>query len=223
MDLVPGTKAFKDQLEKLEQQEKAGTMSHLQLKQLRKLQDQQVDIDIQLFEAVRNNNEDVVVELLSQGAMPDYQEPTPSAQPAFGEWDNPTNPLSLAAQNNNLEIVMLLLHELGEYHDQFDINMTDMSNETALHKAVNNNNEDIVVELLEHGIDKTIVGGEMGHVTAANLARRNGDQDLATLIEDHDYIDPGMPSMKGMLNQKYQVNYRQKYLKYKIKYLNLKN
>ena len=62
----------------------------------------------------------------------------------------------------------------------------------------------IVVELLEHGIDKTIVG--LNGRTAAELARSYGNQGLATLIEDHDYIDPGMPSMKGMLNQKYQVN-----------------
>ena len=211
MDLIPGTKAFTEQLEKLEQQEKTGTMSHQQLEQLQQLQDQLQDLNLQLFDAVGNNDAEEVEELLSKGAMPDYQEPFPSAQPPVGEWDDPTTSLSLAAQNNNLEIVILLLDKLGEDHDQFDINVVDLSNETALHKAVNNNNEDIVVELLEHGIDKTIVGGEDGPVTAADLARRNGNQDLATLIEDHDYMPPGMKGMKGMLNQKYQVNYRQKY------------
>lgn len=226
----------KDKLEALQQKADNTTITDEELTQLEILEEQEIhrnkrltifeyiqkSLNDQLFIAVREQNVIKINELLFRGAMPDYQEPFPSGQPSLGEWDNPTTPLSLAAQNNNLEIVMLLLHELGEHHDQFDINKTDMSNETALHKAVNNNNEDIVVELLEHGIDKTIVGGEMEPVTAADLARRNGNQDLATLIDDHDYINPGNPSMKGMLNQKYQVNYRQKYLKYKSKYLNLK-
>lgn len=119
-------------------------------------------INENLLQAVRDNNYDLVKNLINQGADVSYKNTTR------------LTPLLWAACFNQLEIVKLLV-EHGA-----DINYIRYG--TALMDAAKKGNIDVVRFLLDHGANIDTIGY---NGTALELAEKNGHHAVVTLIREY--------------------------------------
>jgi hypothetical protein len=116
--------------------------------------------------------------------------------------DNNETPLHLAVKNRFYSIVKALLRL-----NKIDLNIQNINGETVLHFAVLNRDVDMIKILLKFNINSNIKNNE--GKTPLQLAKLNKDRKIIILLQGK------VPKSGG--------NYYQKYLKYKKKYLELKN
>lgn len=124
------------------------------------------DINEDLYQSILENNKEKVLQLLEDGADPNYVKQLDSLRTV--------NMLTVAVNNGNMSIVKCLMFYEG------DINRKDGINSTPLLYAASNGNKEMVRFLLDMGANVE-VKDNMGN-TALSLAKESGNEEVIKII-----------------------------------------
>lgn len=128
----------------------------------------------QLITAIGNNNNQLAMRLLNQGANVNYQ------------IERKDTPLFIAVRRNNLDMVKELLNRGANPNIQNDIG------DTPLLEAIDNSNFEIVKELVDHGADLRSHIGETPLIAAVF----HNEDEIVEFLLNHG-VDPNLQNGNG--------------------------